>query len=74
MVFQDPYGSLDPRMTVEHIVCEPLTAQPLPAARSARRDLAGATLEQVGLRSQDLDKYPMSSPVASASASPSHVR
>ena len=58
MVFQDPYGSLDPRMTVEHIVCEPLTAQPASPERSARRDLARATLEQVGLRAQDLDKYP----------------
>ena len=58
MVFQDPYGSLDPRMTVEHIVCEPLTAQPAPPERAARRDLARATLEQVGLRVQDLDKYP----------------
>jgi peptide/nickel transport system ATP-binding protein len=58
MVFQDPYGSLDPRMTVEHIVCEPLTAQPQPPARAARRELALATLEQVGLRMQDLDKYP----------------
>ncbi|ATH16228.1 peptide ABC transporter ATP-binding protein [Delftia acidovorans] len=58
MVFQDPYGSLDPRMTVEHIVCEPLLAQPASPERSARRDQARATLEQVGLRVQDLDKYP----------------
>ena len=58
MVFQDPYGSLDPRMTVEHIVCEPLIAQPASPERSARRDQARATLEQVGLRAQDLDKYP----------------
>lgn len=58
MVFQDPYGSLDPRMTVEHIVCEPLLAQPASPERTARRDLARATLEQVGLRAQDLDKYP----------------
>src|SRR5258708_10707643 len=52
------FRSLDPRMTVEHIVCEPLLAQPASPERTARRDLARATLEQVGLRAQDLDKYP----------------
>ena len=59
MVFQDPYASLDPRMTVERIVCEPLTAleQPRPG-RSEQRLRAQQVLEQVGLRAQDLDKYP----------------
>ncbi len=57
MVFQDPYGSLDPRQTVERIVTEPLQAQGL-ASRAAQRAQAAAVLDQVGLRRSDLDKYP----------------
>ncbi|WP_027016179.1 ATP-binding cassette domain-containing protein [Comamonas composti] len=57
MVFQDPYGSLDPRLTVERLVSEPLTAQAGHGPREQRRILAGQALEQVGLRLQDLDKY-----------------
>ena len=57
MVFQDPYGSLDPRQTVERIVTEPLRAQRegTPADTRAR---AAEVLESVGLRITDLDKYP----------------
>ncbi|GGH50993.1 ABC transporter ATP-binding protein [Comamonas phosphati] len=62
MVFQDPYASLDPRMRVERIVAEPLAhlgRQPgSPAGREAVRARVQAALEQVGLRAQDLDKYP----------------
>ncbi|PJI98861.1 peptide/nickel transport system ATP-binding protein [Acidovorax sp. 69] len=57
MVFQDPYGSLDPRQTVERIVTEPLQAQG-ETSRSAQREQAGQVLAQVGLRTNDLDKYP----------------
>ncbi|MBA2676628.1 ATP-binding cassette domain-containing protein [Ramlibacter sp.] len=57
MVFQDPYGSLDPRQTVERIVTEPLAAQG-PVPREARRESARAVLESVGLRAADLGKYP----------------
>ena len=56
MVFQDPYGSLDPRQTVERIVGEPLAAQG-GVTRGKRRDLAAETLESVGLRAADLHKY-----------------
>ncbi|MFY8104617.1 MAG: ATP-binding cassette domain-containing protein [Ramlibacter sp.] len=57
MVFQDPYGSLDPRQTVERIVTEPLRAQreDTPADTRAR---AAEVLDSVGLRITDLDKYP----------------
>ena len=57
MVFQDPYGSLDPRQKVARIVGEPLAAQG-GASRSEQRRRVGETLEAVGLRSADLDKYP----------------
>ncbi len=57
MVFQDPYGSLDPRQSVESIVCEPLQAQRL-GSRLEQREQAAAALAEVGLRSSDLDKYP----------------
>ena len=57
MVFQDPYGSLDPRQTVERIVTEPLQAQG-ETHRAAQREQAAQTLAQVGLRQNDLGKYP----------------
>ena len=60
MVFQDPFGSLDPRMTVERIVTEPLAALPAPArpSRQEQRGLAVEAALSVGLREKDLDKYP----------------
>ncbi len=57
MVFQDPYGSLDPRQTIERIVTEPLSAQG-EAGRDERHERAIDTLISVGLRSSDLGKYP----------------
>ena len=57
MVFQDPYGSLDPRQTIARIVAEPLAAQ-RNTSRLEQRKAAEAVLESVGLRAGDLDKYP----------------
>ncbi len=57
MVFQDPYGSLDPRQTVANIVCEPLSAQGKTNAADMRTQ-AHEVLKSVGLRDSDLDKYP----------------
>ena len=58
MVFQDPYGSLDPRMAVERIIGEPLTTLTGKPSRAAQRQQVLAVLDQVGLRAQDADKYP----------------
>ena len=60
MVFQDPYGSLDPRQTVARIVTEPLQALggAEPLSRAQLRERAQQALAEVGLRSGDLDKYP----------------
>jgi peptide/nickel transport system ATP-binding protein len=57
MVFQDPYGSLDPRRKVWQTVAEPL-AMLQAAARSTQREGAAEALDAVGLRAADLDKYP----------------
>ena len=57
MVFQDPYGSLDPRQTVARIVAEPLTALGRIATAEQRARVA-AVLQQVGLREADMDKFP----------------
>jgi peptide/nickel transport system ATP-binding protein len=57
MVFQDPYGSLDPRQTVERIVTEPLAVLGATTAGDLR-GRAQEVLTSVGLRSNDLDKYP----------------
>ena len=57
MVFQDPFGSLDPRQTVERIVAEPLEAQQA-TPRSEMRLRAAEMLEAVGLRASDASKYP----------------
>ncbi len=60
MVFQDPYGSLDPRQTIARIVAEPLTAieRHGRAERATQRERVAQTLASVGLRAADLDKYP----------------
>jgi ABC-type glutathione transport system ATPase component len=57
MVFQDPYGSLDPRQTVERIVAEPLAAQG-GTTRAEQHQRAADALTSVGLRASDLGKYP----------------
>ena len=54
MVFQDPYGSLDPRQRVARIVAEPLVDV---SAGDTRQRVADA-LDAVGLRASDADKYP----------------
>ncbi len=57
MVFQDPYGSLDPRQPVQRIVCEPLSAQG-GITRDEQHARAAEVLKAVGLRDNDLGKYP----------------
>jgi peptide/nickel transport system ATP-binding protein len=57
MVFQDPYGSLDPRQTVQRIVTEPLAVLGGSNATDLR-SAAGEVLASVGLRQSDLGKYP----------------
>ena len=57
MVFQDPYGSLDPRQTIERIVTEPLAAQG-DTGRDEQRRRAEAVVVSVGLRPNDLGRYP----------------
>ena len=57
MVFQDPYGSLDPRQRIEKIVAEPLAA--LGGTTGAeRRARVRASLEAVGLKASDALKHP----------------
>ncbi|MES2718181.1 MAG: oligopeptide/dipeptide ABC transporter ATP-binding protein [Pseudomonadota bacterium] len=57
MVFQDPFGSLDPRQTVGRIVAEPLAAQGETGAAEMQQR-AAQMLDAVGLRASDVSKYP----------------
>ena len=57
IIFQDPYASLDPRMKVDAIVTEPLSAIQN-FSKSERRNVAAELIAKVGLRASDLDKYP----------------
>ena len=56
MIFQDPYASLDPRMTVGEIVAEPLDIHDL--ARGNRDGRVGDLLEMVGLNPDFRNRYP----------------
>jgi peptide/nickel transport system ATP-binding protein len=57
MIFQDPYASLNPRMTVEEIVGEPLVLSGHPRDKALQRRI-GDLLEQVGLRREYMARYP----------------
>jgi len=58
IIFQDPYGSLNPRLTVENALIEPMETHHLGENRAARRDRAVALLEEVGLEASHLSRYP----------------
>jgi oligopeptide transport system ATP-binding protein len=57
MIFQDPYASLDPRMTVGASISEPLRIHRVGTPRT-RRDRVGELLEVVGLKTQHAGRYP----------------
>ncbi len=58
IVFQDPYASLDPRMTVGDIVGEAIDVHNLAANKKDRRDRIIHLLETVGLNSEHANRYP----------------
>lgn len=58
VVFQDPYGSFDPRQQVEKLVAEPLHVLDKKPTRGERRELVAHALHEVGLDIRDMDKYP----------------
>ena len=57
MVFQDPYSSLNPRMTVEDIIGEPLDVHNLYASRNERREKILGLMELVGLNAEHAMRY-----------------
>ncbi len=58
MVYQDPYGSLDPRMTIGDSVGEPLVVHGLAGDRAAYRERIAELLRMVGLRPDMASRYP----------------
>ena len=57
MIFQDPYASLNARMTVQDIVAEPLRAHHICASRAEERDMVIEMLGRVGLNSDHAGRY-----------------
>ena len=57
MVFQDPYSSLDPRMTVEEIIGEPLDVHKLYSNKTERREKILGLMELVGLNAEHATRY-----------------
>jgi len=58
MVFQDPFGSLNPRMSVGAAIEEVLFVHKIGADRAARRERASALFEDVGLKPDWMSRYP----------------
>ncbi|MCR5715311.1 MAG: ATP-binding cassette domain-containing protein [Lachnospiraceae bacterium] len=57
MVFQDPYSSLNPRMTVEDIIGEPLDVHHLYTTKADRREKILSLMETVGLNAEHATRY-----------------
>jgi oligopeptide/dipeptide ABC transporter ATP-binding protein len=58
IVFQDPYGSLDPRMTVQQLISEPLRVHALAGDRRGRKARVAELLSMVGLSPDHAARYP----------------
>ncbi|MGI8981127.1 MAG: ABC transporter ATP-binding protein [Pirellulaceae bacterium] len=58
IIFQDPYGSMNPRMTIESSLTEPMYIHKLGKSGQDRRDKAVALLEEVGMKPEHLRRYP----------------
>lgn len=57
MVFQDPYSSLNPRMTVSDIIAEPLDVHKLYTSKKAREERVLELMSRVGLNSEHANRY-----------------
>jgi len=57
MIFQDPYGSLNPRLTIGEMLIEPMVVHGL-ADRAGARERAVDLMRRVGLRAEQLDNHP----------------
>src|SRR5690606_23521541 len=58
LIFQDPYGSLNPRMTVYNVLAEALKVHGLAKTRAARRERVFELMGLVGLPPEAADRYP----------------
>lgn len=58
VIFQDPYASLNPRMTVAEIIGEPWVIHPDVVPMAERADRVRSLLESVGLRPEHAERYP----------------
>ena len=58
IIFQDPYSSLNPNMTVEALIAEPLKKHRLVSGRLECREKVTELLNKVGLSKRDMEKYP----------------
>ncbi|MDF4196448.1 ATP-binding cassette domain-containing protein, partial [Bacillus amyloliquefaciens] len=58
MIFQDPYASLNPRMTVEDIIAEGIDIHGLAKSKKERSEMVENLLETVGLNRDHASRYP----------------
>ena len=58
IIFQDPYSSLNPRMTVRKLISEPLLEHKLVSSKAECDERVKEFLHTVGLSSRDIEKYP----------------
>ena len=58
MIFQDPYASLNPRMTVSEIIMEPLTIHAANLSKKEMLDKVAWLMEKVGLSAEQANRYP----------------
>ncbi len=58
IIFQDPYASLNPRMTIGAALMEPMVIHKLCSSKSERLDMAAKLMDRVGLSASMLNRYP----------------